>query len=74
MRGAADGGSGDMGRTKKDRSYHPERSCGKWRYATRALAEKLRKKLTDQGEPMMVYGCTECGGFHLSSQWRRKRK
>ena len=63
-----------MGKTKRDRSYHPEKSCGKWAYVSRAIAERLRKKLAEQGEAVIVYGCVRCGHFHLSSQARRKKK
>lgn len=50
----------------------------KVRYPTRAIAEQERHRLAraqrmDDG--LFVYGCPECGGFHLTSRPRfTKRK
>ena len=66
-----------MGKTKKDRRYRrPDRSCpsGKWAYVSRSIAERLKKKMADREEPMIVYACRDCGHWHLSSQQRRRRK
>lgn len=60
-----------MGKTRKDRRTKVTQSCGKWRYAKRWHAERTRKRLSStQGEVFFVYGCVECGGFHLTSQAR----
>lgn len=44
-----------------------ERSCGgKLRYDTKGLANRVRKKAARRcGEPMSVYYCLVCGGFHI---------
>lgn len=46
-----------------------DRSCGKWRYRLRQHAEETRQAINHRtGEQLKVYGCTLCGGFHLTSQ------
>lgn len=49
------------------------RSCGKLRYRTRAIAEEAKRSQARQlGEGLRVYGCPECGGFHLSSHLTKR--
>lgn len=63
-----------MSGTAKDRQYHPERACGKWKYRNRAIAERLRKRLAAQGEQVFVYGCSGCGFWHISSSKTARAK
>lgn len=43
-----------------------KRACGKTRYRTRGIAEDARHRRLD--EELRIYGCPECGGFHLTSR------
>ena len=52
---------------------HPDRTgqtCqAKVTYFTRTKAEHQRQTiLARRGEPMRVYGCPDCGYFHLTSK------
>jgi hypothetical protein len=59
----------------KMRGFTGERACGKWCYRKRADAEAMRQYAArEQGEVMSVYGCTGCGGFHLTSSRVPRRK
>ncbi len=52
------------------------RSCwGKERYTSRRFAEEVRHRAERrEGEPLKVYGCPECGGFHLTGRVRERRQ
>lgn len=47
--------------------------CGsKARYATRRIAEQVRRETEAKtGDRLRVYGCPDCGGFHLTGKLRR---
>lgn len=48
--------------------------CAKKRYRNRAIAEKARASIERWSEaPMRVYGCPDCGGFHITSKVYRRR-
>lgn len=47
------------------------RCRGKVNYTARGFAEKVRRQLeAKSGETVRVYGCPECGGFHLTGKLR----
>ncbi len=46
----------------------PERGCySKYRYPTAKDAARVRHRREAEGSPpLYVYGCTGCGGYHLT--------
>lgn len=61
-------------RGRGDSSNSLARCKGKTgQYTDRGEAEKVADKLTrrDPDTPLFVYGCPECGGFHLTTSGRQ---